>query len=87
MSKDTGGPAYPRHTIERRPDGHGGIEITELAGHEGMTWLDAAALTAMQGILAQKRLIGVGIHYAEDAETAYDIAEAMLAEKRRREQG
>lgn len=56
---------------------------------DGMSWLDAYAMKAMQGLIAQR--------FGDDrpseevqqvtARTAYGFAVAMLAEKRRREGG
>jgi hypothetical protein len=72
---DTGGPAFPHPAGWRRDP-----EISD-----GMTWLDFAAIEAMRGLLSDRE------NHVEPravlADDAYDIASALLAEKRRREGG
>jgi len=86
MSKtDTGGPAFPSEG-----EGHGDSNYWDM----GMTLLDYFAGQAMQGELASQEFApDGGYYYANDksnrynlAEKCYNIAEAMIAEKRRREQ-
>lgn len=83
MAIDTGGPAFPAESIGLKSTAFG--EAQHLPAYvpssQGMTHLDVAALAALQVVgpyLAQ---------YAPDkaAKIAYDMAEAMVAEKRKRE--
>jgi hypothetical protein len=60
---NTGGPAFPAHTI---------------AMHEGMTLRDYFAAKAMQGILAATLTPNTVWSQDEAAETAYNVADAML---------
>lgn len=73
-TRDTGGPAFPCEEI-RTPDGKGWVP-----GASGMTLLDWFAGQAL-AIFADNR-----VDPSADvlARAAYDAAEAMLAEKRRR---
>lgn len=73
MAIDTGGQAYPRN--ERNDDG------THHCSHEGMNLLDAAAIAALH--VAGPYL--TTYLPAKAAKIAYDMAEAMVAEKRKRE--
>lgn len=76
MTTDTGGNAYPN------------------SNSDGMTWLDACAMKAMQALATPEVFIGLAREgYPKDkalrdlAGSCYEIAAAMLAEKRRREGG
>ena len=63
---NTGGPAFPCHTI---------------AMHEGMTLRDYFAAKAMQEILGSNKymgIIGVNRYEQRTAEDAYKVADAML---------
>ncbi len=97
MNKDTGGPAFP---ADSRDVSHlaGTERDYQPQMFSGMTLLDYFAGQAMQGELASQdytndegRFPG-GCYYANNVENrlvltekAYAIAEAMIAEKRRRE--
>lgn len=50
----------------------------------GATWLDLAAMHAMQGLIVDWRTDGEERKQML-AQTSYKVADAMLAEKRRRE--
>ena len=63
--KDTGGPAFPTH-----PEG--------ALIHDGMTLRDYFAAKAMQGILAATLTPNTVWSQDEAAETAYNVADAML---------
>lgn len=78
MSKDTGGPAFPTTHEEPAPyNGHNnGIKCVI---DQGMTLRDYFAAKAMQGLLS-------GDVLGEDADiagAAYEVADAMLAERNR----
>lgn len=93
MTKDTGGPAFPLLLQEKDEEGR----ISPVI-QSGMTLLDYFAGQAMLGELASQdykddegRFPG-GCYYANNvenrlvlAEKSNAIAEAMIAEKRRRE--
>lgn len=71
--KNTGGPAYP---------------LSDIPGNyfaPGMTILDYFAGQALAGMLARDQSMNMPIWI--DAEVAYDYAEAMIAEKAKREAG
>ena len=71
---DTGGAAYPQHP-----------SITEEYG-QGMTLLDFFAAHALQGAIAANPEVPRGTDTdGLLASLAYDYAEAMLEQKRRRE--
>ena len=75
---DTGGPAYPVPT----PD------ATDGRTHDGgMTLLDHFAGLAMSSISARLTSADVIDHGDLVSRAAYHLAEAMIAEKRRREGG
>ncbi len=66
ISKDTGGPAFPR---------------TQWPNETGMTLRDYFAAKAMQEILGSDKymgLIGVNRYEQRTAEDAYKMADAML---------
>ena len=74
MSKDTGGPAFPKQGLSGLPNGD------VIYGREGMTLRDYFAAKAMQGLLSA--------HFCSDeytseviAATAYQMADAMLTER------
>ena len=76
MSKDNGGPAFPRDGYQIE-DEYGRKET--IQGKSGMTLRDYFAAKAMQGMIA-----AVGYHRGEVdfmAESAYDCADAMLLER------
>ena len=79
---DTGGPAYPSMNGMRDEVEGTYINYDEygLRDH-GMTLLDHFAEAAMVPTLT----LGVYQSNAAVAEAAYDLAEAMIAEKRRRD--
>lgn len=68
MTKETGGPAFPRdHASD---------------GHNGMTLRDYFAAKAMHGMLSRAVMKGVNpVTDVEYAELAYQMADAMLAER------
>ena len=93
MTTDTGGAYHPTDVTwrEQRP---GGQQTRCDAQYGGATLLDEFAKAAMQGVLAKDlKSSGDGIalhtsglpHPEELSEWAYDYAEAMIAEKRKRE--
>ena len=69
MTKDTGGPAFPLHN-------HGaqtlGLHVA------GMALRDYFAAKAMQGILTATLTPNTVWSHDEAAETAYNVADAML---------
>lgn len=77
MSKDTGGPAFPREDYQT----NGFDGVSSGLGQEGMTLRDYFAAKAMQGMFA------AGYEYSADAPAskraahAYMAADAMLAER------
>lgn len=74
MSKETGGPAFPRPASEAHQHGM-------HSPQEGMTLRDYFAAKAMQKILYSERMmgiIGVNIYENRCAEDAYKMADAML---------
>ena len=77
MTQDNGGQAFPRPGYEHlQPDG----KILHVPGETGMTLLDYFAGQAVGGLLK-------GLHDRYNiARLSYDLADAMLAEKRRREE-
>jgi hypothetical protein len=80
MSKQNGGPAYP--AVAENPPYH--ID-------EGMTFRDRAAIAAMQGILSCPATFtgdyGETVNVMDYPGLAYKIADAMVAEKERRDNG
>jgi hypothetical protein len=77
MSKDTGGPAYP--VVTDYHDTDSGITQYET----GVTWLDYAAIRI--ATFNARWFAETGIIPDSMATIAYDLATALLAEKRRRE--
>ena len=65
MKTETGGPAFPTH-----PEG--------ALIHDGMTLRDYFATKAMQGILTATLTPNTVWSQDEAAETAYNVADAML---------
>jgi hypothetical protein len=65
--KDTGGPAFPANHFDLAENEH------------GMTLRDYFAVKAMQGMLSARNPILTKI--ADIAEGAYEMADAMLAER------
>ena len=65
MTTNTGGPAFP------------GAASNERYAPQGMTLRDYFAAKAMQGMLAA----GEGVPSEKLAKWAYDVADAMLAER------
>ena len=79
--QDNGGPAFPKAgTISSD-----GAKID--APEEGISYLDYAAIKAMQGLLANQDTEASRLDPSALATLSYAIATAMLAEKRRREEG
>jgi hypothetical protein len=73
MSKDTGGAAFPQ--LEWRGDCHYDVK-------NGLTYLDYAAIKAMQEIIGFLPLMGLEEDKdAQVAKRSYEIARAMLAER------
>lgn len=83
MSKETGGPAFPR--VERTYIGDGNFDEYH---YEGMTLRDYFAIKALQGELSSEHP-EVGIfcdsdgktRYEKGADAAYKWADAMLKER------
>ncbi len=73
MSNETGGPAFPQDLQGRRGDD------PEL---QGMTLLDYFAGQALAGMLSNSESKFTN-RFSGYAECAYDLAAAMLAERRR----
>ena len=74
MSKETGGPAFPNHTLEPNPDGG----QPRIIWQEGMTLRDYFAAKAMQVFTAH---VGWKVDqelFEEIAKGAYRQADAML---------
>ena len=69
MNKETGGYAFPQHTLEPNPNGG----EPRIIWQEGMTLRDYFAAKAMQGMLADGR---TGGEYVSNL--AYRYADAML---------
>ena len=76
MTNDNGGPAFPRPMVTSGHD-----ELTQDKGNTGMSLRDYYAGQALAGVDMN------GIHgtIQELAESMYQIADAMVAEKRRLE--
>ena len=68
-------PIAPVAVFEYAPDGR----VLATVPHGGLTVLDQFALAAMQPLIEEDRLTNEGI-----AEHAYNIAEAMMAERHKR---
>ena len=60
-----------------------GIEIAQPKAAVNKTWLDYCAFKAMQGMMSNP--VSSSIPLKKMVEVSYDIATAMLAEKRKRE--
>lgn len=76
MSKDTGGQAFP--VPAEQYNDRSGITYPQ----EGMTFRDYAAVSAMQGLLANRELQLAVIHDKGTwAGFAYEIADEMIAER------
>ena len=76
MNKETGGPAFPTEAYD--------LDRKVCVREEGMTLRDYFAAKAMQGLVADRRhVVGMGLPSKEKqyAESAYDIADSMLAER------
>ena len=71
MNKETGGYAFPQHTLEPNPNGG----EPRIIWQEGMTLRDYFAAKAMQGILANHTY---RLTSEEIVTEAYEIADAML---------
>lgn len=81
-ARTTGGAAFPRpHSWDESPVSgiHEGDRPAPHAEQAGMTLRDYFAAAAMQGAIAST--YGQGRDVAEYAESAYAIADAMLAER------
>lgn len=97
MTKDPGGPAYP---CKREITPSGDNREPYKVNYEGMTLLDYFAGLAMQAIIEsgdyKEAMVKSGsagtpnvfrdCTHDEIAQWAFDYAEAMIAEKRRREE-
>jgi hypothetical protein len=87
MSKQDGGPAYPGEEVKTRLSG---IPY-EWQYHEGMTFRDRAAIAALQGFISTPYPMSIGNRkistVTEYVKAAYDFADAMVAEKERRNNG
>ena len=73
MSKDTGGPAFPIAEINKISVGM----QTYRTAHDGMTLRDWFAGQAMAVLCVIENCRSM----ADDAETAYALADAMIAER------
>lgn len=76
MSKDNGGPAFPRDGYQIE-DEYGRKET--IQGKSGMTLRDYFAAKAMQGMIASYGYLRSEVDVI--AESAYDCADAMLKER------
>ena len=77
MSNDNGGPAFPVNTENKH-------EAGACFPHEGMTLRDYFAAKAMQGMITGTHMWAD--HEDEDlARSAYDFADAMIAERNKAE--
>ncbi len=76
MSKNNGGPAFPRPVSE--DDGRYGRNQEQYEAQEGMTLRDYFAAKALAGMASQfhEHWTTVGI-----AQAAYELADAMIAER------
>ena len=73
-----GGPAFPTPEI-RAPDGTG---IQE--GALGMSFRDWSAVQIAAGMVAYSGTLGLAFGPSEIAKRAYEVTDAMLAERERR---
>ena len=76
MSKDNGGPAFPRDGYQIE-DEYGRKET--IQGKNGMTLRDYFAAKAMQGYCARED--SINSHFDSLASDAYELADAMLLER------
>lgn len=81
MSKDTGGPAFPAGEWQETRNGN-----SVYVGNEGMSLRDYFAAAALQGWLASfgpqhDHPTSVSLGAKRQAQMAYEIADAMLAER------
>lgn len=83
MSKDNGGSAYPVPGFEYLNDAdQTSPERVVHIPHHGMTLRDYFAAAAAQGIMASGNACPeTAQHFANIAEDAYILADAMLAER------
>jgi hypothetical protein len=72
---NTGGPAFPH--LRR----HVGNDTYELLAEGGMTLRDYFAAKAMQGLLAGTLTPEIVWSQSDVAETAYNVADAMIKER------
>lgn len=84
---NTGGKAFPQHGWSKDPE-----VLRRMKDQGGMTLLDWYAGQALAGLLSSPNLLSALIDESETDETpkpiaikSYEMAEAMLAEKARRE--
>ena len=71
-------PAFPLHELDKSAN-------HIVAQHFGLTVCDYFAAKAMQGLLAQSMGTALGSPVEEAAAYAYAMADAMLAERQRRQ--
>ena len=77
MSKETGGPAFPIHTLEPNPDGG----QPRIIWQEGMTLRDYFAAKAMQADMStytEDLIYETSEWFEARANKWYEIADAML---------
>ncbi|KKA63553.1 hypothetical protein HA49_22755 [Tatumella morbirosei] len=76
VSKETGGPAFPREDYQANGHERG----FERLGQEGMSLRDYLAAKAMNGLAANSSMIDVMHSSSAEwlARNAYEIADAML---------
>lgn len=75
MATDDGGPAYP-------------LQEKSARANAGMSFRDAAALGALQGMISSTPVADrTLVDKAAWAVVAYDFADAMVSEKRKRDNG
>ncbi len=84
--KDGGGSAFPSHEIEMRWSDNAAAEVPRIYTDGGMSMRDYFAAAAMQGMLARNNLqyLPENEHIPQEdaiAETAYNVADAMLKER------
>ena len=76
MNKETGGPAFPSESVYARCEACGWDENSSVPG---MTLRDYFAAKAMQALVSYD----MRLKWERIAETAYEIADAMIAERAR----
>ena len=82
MSKETGGPAFPNHTLEPNPDGG----QPRIIWQEGMTLRDYFAAKAMQADMStytEDLIYETSEWFDARANKWYEVADAMLKARKK----